>query len=352
MDFSHAERCFSFSQLKTLALGITRCALSAWRCCLSSPIARTTRAEFGVHKALRAVPPGRRGEKTTTPGRRGSCGSSARRATSMPATSDCQTRRTRLPGGNRRRLVTVAAPMATIPARRSPGFTPASVTHNARNAPSPPGHHHRWTEDLRHHSDRSFREFGPCCRRLRDCGGAARQGGGAGAGRECALAMGAVAHGQRLLSRHGCLLHGRRRQPEDPGHRPEHQFLNGGSHKSLIVATNDGLIAVVAPGDDGQSRIVVGLAEQKYPGKPWKYLLSITSADCAPSRLWGRPSSSARATAPSAARCCRRRRRSIPTGDQAGAAENRGSRRQVERHRGRPHHRSLQRLREKFLGRR
>jgi hypothetical protein len=43
----------------------------------------------------------------------------------------------------------------------------------------------------------------------------------------------------------------------------------------------------------------MGLAEQKYPGKPWKYLLSITSAACAPWRLWGRPSSSARATAPS-----------------------------------------------------
>jgi hypothetical protein len=34
-----------------------------------------------------------------------------------------------------------------------------------------------------------------------------------------------------------------------------------------------GRIAVEAPGDDGQSKIVMGLAEQKYPGKPWKYLL-------------------------------------------------------------------------------
>ena len=54
---------------------------------------------------------------------------------------------------------------------------------------------------------------------------------------------------------------------------PNISFVNGGSHNTLIVATNDGLIAVEAPGDDGQSKIVMGLAEQKYPGKPWKYLL-------------------------------------------------------------------------------
>ena len=54
---------------------------------------------------------------------------------------------------------------------------------------------------------------------------------------------------------------------------PNISFVNGGSHNTLIVATNDGLIAVQAPGDDGQSKIVMGLAEQKYPGKPWKYLL-------------------------------------------------------------------------------
>jgi hypothetical protein len=40
--------------------------------------------------------------------------------------------------------------------------------------------------------------------------------------------------------------------------------VNGGSHNTLIVATNDGLIAVEAPGDDGQSKIVMGLAEQNY----------------------------------------------------------------------------------------
>ena len=95
---------------------------------------------------------------------------------------------------------------------------------------------------------------------------------------------------------------------------PNISFVNGGSHNTLIVATNDGLIAVEAPGDDGQSKIVMGLAQQKYPGKPWKYLLltitiSITSAACAPLRLRGPPSWSAKATANFTARYSRRRRR-------------------------------------------
>jgi len=46
-------------------------------------------------------------------------------------------------------------------------------------------------------------------------------------------------------------------------YQPEDLTRNRGRH----------LIAVEAPGDDGQSKIVMGLAEQKYPGKPWKYLL-------------------------------------------------------------------------------
>jgi glyoxylase-like metal-dependent hydrolase (beta-lactamase superfamily II) len=54
---------------------------------------------------------------------------------------------------------------------------------------------------------------------------------------------------------------------------PNISFVNGGSHNTLIVATSDGLIAVEAPGDDGQSKIVMDLAEKKYPGKSWKYLL-------------------------------------------------------------------------------
>jgi glyoxylase-like metal-dependent hydrolase (beta-lactamase superfamily II) len=58
---------------------------------------------------------------------------------------------------------------------------------------------------------------------------------------------------------------------EDVG--PNISFVSGGSHNTLIVATNDGLIAFEAPGDDGQSKIVMDLAEKKYPGKSWKYLL-------------------------------------------------------------------------------
>jgi glyoxylase-like metal-dependent hydrolase (beta-lactamase superfamily II) len=90
--------------------------------------------------------------------------------------------------------------------------------------------------------------------------------------------------------------------------------VNGGSHNTLIVATNDGLIAVEAPGDDGQSKIVMGLAEQEYPGKPWKYLLLDHHHidHIGGLRAFGGDH-----------RC------------------RQGRRRQVERHRGRTHHRSL-----------
>jgi glyoxylase-like metal-dependent hydrolase (beta-lactamase superfamily II) len=54
---------------------------------------------------------------------------------------------------------------------------------------------------------------------------------------------------------------------------PNISFVNGGSHNTLIVATSDGLIAFEAPGDDGQSKIVMDLAQAKYPGKTWKYLV-------------------------------------------------------------------------------
>ena len=49
---------------------------------------------------------------------------------------------------------------------------------------------------------------------------------------------------------------------------PNISFVNGGSHNTLAVATSDGLIAVGAPGDDALSKIVMDLAEQKYPGRP------------------------------------------------------------------------------------
>jgi hypothetical protein len=45
---------------------------------------------------------------------------------------------------------------------------------------------------------------------------------------------------------------------------PNDSFVNGGSHNTLIVATSDGLIAVEAPGDDGQSKIVICCARSRY----------------------------------------------------------------------------------------
>jgi hypothetical protein len=46
---------------------------------------------------------------------------------------------------------------------------------------------------------------------------------------------------------------------------PNISFVNGGSHNTLIVATNDGLIAVEAPGDDGQSKIVMVSRSRNIP---------------------------------------------------------------------------------------
>lgn len=47
----------------------------------------------------------------------------------------------------------------------------------------------------------------------------------------------------------------------------------GGSHNSLIIATNNSLILVDAPNDDGQSKWTIDAAMMKYPGKPIKYLI-------------------------------------------------------------------------------
>jgi hypothetical protein len=163
-------------------------------------------------------PPGRRGEKTTTPGRSGSCGSSARRETSMPATSDCQTRRTRfvnatgeisaLPGGNRRRLVR--------PADRQDSGRPASAIKRGT-----PRAHQVITIDGLKMFGTALTEASVNSTLAADAFAIpAEQGCGAGTGRECALAMGAAAHGKRLLSRHGCLLQHRslacRTAPKSP----------------------------------------------------------------------------------------------------------------------------------------
>lgn len=54
---------------------------------------------------------------------------------------------------------------------------------------------------------------------------------------------------------------------------PNISHFTGGSHNTLIVATNDGLIAFDAPGDDGLSLAAIDAAKKKYPGKPFKYVV-------------------------------------------------------------------------------
>jgi glyoxylase-like metal-dependent hydrolase (beta-lactamase superfamily II) len=54
---------------------------------------------------------------------------------------------------------------------------------------------------------------------------------------------------------------------------PNISLATGSTHNTLIVATNTYLVAFEAPGDDGQSQIVIDLAKKKYPGKPFRYLV-------------------------------------------------------------------------------
>ena len=54
---------------------------------------------------------------------------------------------------------------------------------------------------------------------------------------------------------------------------PNVSMVTGGTHNTLIVATNNYLVAFDAPGDDTQSQIAMGLAKAKYPGKSFKYLV-------------------------------------------------------------------------------
>jgi glyoxylase-like metal-dependent hydrolase (beta-lactamase superfamily II) len=54
---------------------------------------------------------------------------------------------------------------------------------------------------------------------------------------------------------------------------PNISLVTGGTHNTLIVATNTYLVAFEAPGDDGQSQAAIALAKQKYPGKPFRYLV-------------------------------------------------------------------------------
>jgi glyoxylase-like metal-dependent hydrolase (beta-lactamase superfamily II) len=54
---------------------------------------------------------------------------------------------------------------------------------------------------------------------------------------------------------------------------PNISFVTGGSHNVLIVASDHYLTAFEAPGDDGMSNQVIEMAAQKYPGKPFRYVV-------------------------------------------------------------------------------
>jgi glyoxylase-like metal-dependent hydrolase (beta-lactamase superfamily II) len=54
---------------------------------------------------------------------------------------------------------------------------------------------------------------------------------------------------------------------------PNISMVTGSTHNTLIVATDSYLVAFEAPGDDGQSKAAIDLAKQKYPGKPFRYLV-------------------------------------------------------------------------------
>ncbi len=47
----------------------------------------------------------------------------------------------------------------------------------------------------------------------------------------------------------------------------------GGTHNTLFIATNNYLIAVEAPNDDGQAIQSIDMAKKRYPGKPIRYLI-------------------------------------------------------------------------------
>ena len=54
---------------------------------------------------------------------------------------------------------------------------------------------------------------------------------------------------------------------------PNISMVQGGSHNVLIVASDNYLTAFDAPGDDGMSNQVIQMAEQKYPGKHFRYVV-------------------------------------------------------------------------------
>lgn len=54
---------------------------------------------------------------------------------------------------------------------------------------------------------------------------------------------------------------------------PNISQVTGGSHNAIIVATNDSLVVFDAPGDDGLSNWIINAARQRYPGKPFRYVV-------------------------------------------------------------------------------
>ena len=54
---------------------------------------------------------------------------------------------------------------------------------------------------------------------------------------------------------------------------PNVSQTQGGTHNTLFIATNNYLIAVEAPNDDGQAIQSLDMAKKKYPGKPIRYLI-------------------------------------------------------------------------------
>ncbi len=54
---------------------------------------------------------------------------------------------------------------------------------------------------------------------------------------------------------------------------PNISMVTGGSHNTLVVATNTYLVAFEAPGDDGLSKWTIDEAAKKYPGKPFRYVV-------------------------------------------------------------------------------
>jgi glyoxylase-like metal-dependent hydrolase (beta-lactamase superfamily II) len=54
---------------------------------------------------------------------------------------------------------------------------------------------------------------------------------------------------------------------------PNISMATGATHNTLIVATNDYLVAFEAPIDDGMSEWVIKAAEEKYPGKKFRYVV-------------------------------------------------------------------------------